>query len=162
MKTTSFSRYAEKINPGMVILMLPVLGVMAFFIANDISNMKEAKTGYDYWLYLCYLTGNISICYFMCIFFMMSYLTYMKKQYSKWTIRLFYVLGVSSLIYFAVAGHVYDYVFHHVESNYAEKLPSLARTVFTGPVYWIIIGYLFIPKILKDARKMKEEQELTV
>ena len=48
MKTTSFSRYAEKINPGMVILMLPVLGVMAFFIANDISNMKEAKTGYDY------------------------------------------------------------------------------------------------------------------
>ena len=162
MKTTFFFRYAEKINPAVVILMLIVACVMAFFIANDISNMKEAKTGYDYCLYLCYLTGNISICYFMCIFFMMSYLTYMKKQYSKWTIRLFYVLGVSSLIYFAVAGHVYDYVFHHVESDYMEKLPSLARTVFTSPVYWIIIGYFFIPKILKDVRKLKEEQELTI
>jgi hypothetical protein len=43
-----------------------------------------------------------------------------------------------------------------------DKLPSLARTVFTGPVYWIIIGYFFIPKILKDAQKMKEEQELTI
>ena len=76
--------------------------------------------------------------------------------------RLFYVLGVSSLLYFVVAGHVFDYVFDHVESNYMNKLPSLARTVFTGPVYWIIIGYFFIPKILKDAQKLKEEQELTI
>ena len=68
-----------------------------------------------------------------------------------------------SLVYFVVAGQVYDYVVNHVESDYMiQKLPSLARTVFTGPVYWIIIGYFFIPKILKDAQKMKEEQELTI
>ena len=149
-------------NPVPLILLLVLACVMAFFIAGDINNMQESKTGYDYCLNLCYLIGNISISYFMCIYFMMLYLTYMNKQYSKWIIRLFYILGLSSLAYFAVAGHVYDYVFHHVESNYMEKLPSLARTIFTGSVYWIIIGYFFIPKILKDAQKMKEEHELTV
>ena len=162
MKTNSFFHYAVKGNPVLSILMLAILCVMAFFIAGDINNMHEAKTGYDYCKNLCYLVENTSKSYFMCIFFLMAYLTYMKKQYSKWTIRLFYVLGVSSLIYFVVAGHVFDYVFNHVESSYMKKLPSLARTVFTGPVYWIIIGYFFIPKILKDAQKLKEEQELTI
>ena len=160
--TTRFSSFASKMNPVLVLLLLAVACVMAFFIAGDINNMKEAKTGYDYCLYLCYLTSNVSICYFMCIFLLMSYLTYIKKMYTKWTIWLFYVLGVSSLIYFAVAGHVYDYVFQHVESDHMNKLPSLARTVFTGPVYWMIIGYFFIPRILKDAQKLKEEQELTI
>ena len=162
MKTNSFFHDALKGNPALSILMLAILCVMGFFIAGDINNMHEAKTGYDYCQYLCYLVENVSKSYFMCIFFLMAYLTYMKKQYSKWTIRLFYVLGVSSLVYFVVAGHVYDYVFNHVESDYMKKLPSLARTVFTGPIYWIIIGYLFIPKILKDAQKMKEEQDLTI
>ena len=163
MKTNSFFHYVLKGNPVFSFLMLAILCVMAFFIVGDINNMQEAKTGYDYCKNLCYLVENTSKSYFMCIFFLMAYLTYMKKQYSKWTIRLFYVLGVSSLIYFVVAGHVYDYVVNHVESDYMiQELPSLARTVFTGPVYWIIIGYFFIPKILKDAQKMKEEQDLTI
>ena len=165
----SFFRYAVKGNPVLTIILLSVIGTMIFFIIGDINNMLEAKnsmqgasSGYEYIRNLCNLVDNASRCYFMCIFFLMAYLTYMKKQYSKWTMRLFYVLGVSSLLYFVVAGHVFDYVFDHVESNYMNKLPSLARTVFTGPVYWIIIGYFFIPKILKDAQKLKEEQELTI
>jgi hypothetical protein len=161
MNLTHLFRHAVK-NPVSVILLLAIECVMIWLIVGDIKNMHEAKTGCDYCINLCYLVENISIGFFICIFFLIAYLTYINKQYSKWIIRLFYILGISSLAYFAVAGHVFDYVFHHVESNYAEKLPSLARTVFTGPVYWIIIGYLFIPKILKDARKMKEEQELTV
>ena len=163
MKTNSFFHYVLKGNPVFSFLMLAILCVMAFFIVGDINNMHEAKTDYDYYKNLCCLVENASESYFMCIFFLMAYLTYMKKQYSKWTIRLFYVLGVSSLVYFVVAGQVYDYVVNHVESDYMiQKLPSLARTVFTGPVYWIIIGYFFIPKILKDAQKLKEEQELTI
>jgi hypothetical protein len=161
MQKTCLFRIVAK-NSVPLILLLAIACVMAFFIAGDIINMQGAKTGYDYCLNLCYLVSNIGICYFMSICFMMLYLTYINKQYSKWTIRLFYVLGLSSLAYFAVSGHVYDYVFHHVENNFMEKLPSLARTIFTGPVYWIIIGYFFIPKILKDAQKMKEEQKLTV
>ena len=165
----SFLHYAVKGNPVLTIILLSVIGTMIFFIIGDINNMLAAKngmqgasSGYEYSRNLCNLVDNVSRCYFMCIFFLMAYLTYMKKQYSKWTMRLFYVLGVSSLLYFVVAGHVFDYVFDHVESNYMNKLPSLARTVFTGPVYWIIIGYFFIPKILKDAQKLKEEQELTI
>ena len=165
----NFFRYAVKGNPVLTIILLSVIGTMIFFIIGDINNMLEAKnsmqgasSGYEYCRNLCNLVDNGSRCYFMCIFFLMAYLTYVKKQYSKWTIRLFYVLGVSSIFYFVVAGHVFDYVFNHVESIYMYKLPSLARTVFTGPVYWIIIGYFFIPKILKDAQKLKEEQELTI
>ena len=165
----SFFRYAVKGNLVLTILMIAVVCVMGFFIIGDINNMLEAKnnmqganSGYEYSKNLCNLVDNVSRCYFMCIFILMIYLTYVKKQYSKWTIRLFYVLGVSSIFYFVVAGHVFDYVFNHVESIYMYKLPSLARTVFTGPVYWIIIDYFFIPKILKDAQKLKEEQELTI
>ena len=32
----------------------------------------------------------------------------------------------------------------------------------TGSLYWMIIGYFFTPKILKDAQKLQEEQELTI
>ena len=92
----------------------------------------------------------------------MAYLTYINKQYSKWCIRLFYLLGISALVYFAAAVHIYGYVFNLVESNYMKKLPSMAGTLFVGPVYWIIIGYLFVPRILKDAQKLKEEQDLTI
>ena len=161
MKTARFFRDAAK-NPVSVVLLLAMVALMACLIVGDIINMRDADTHYKYCENLCYLVKNISICYFACIVFLMAYLTYINKQYSKWIIRLFYVLGVSSLLYFAIAGQVFDYVFHHVEANYAEKLPSLARTAFTGPAYWIILGYFFIPRILKDARKLQEEQKLTV
>ena len=161
MKTTRFFRDAAK-NPVAVVLLLAMVALMVFLIVGDIINMRDADTRYMYCENLCYLVNNISICYFACIVLLMVYLTYMNKQYSKWIIRLFYVLGVSSLLYFAIAGQVFDYVFHHVEADYTENLPSLARTAFTGPAYWIILGYFFIPRILKDARKLQEEQELTV
>ena len=157
---TRFFHNAVK-SPVLTIMLL-VLVFMIAFVAGDINNMQTAKNTYEYYLNLCYLVENISISYFMCIFIMMLYLTYVNEQYSKWTIRLFNFLGVSSLAYFVVAGQVYEYVFYHSWSENMDKLPSLARTVFTGPVYWIIIGYFFIPKILKDAQKIKEEQELTI
>ena len=34
--------------------------------------------------------------------------------------------------------------------------------LYVGPIFWMIIGYFFTPKILKDARKLQEEQDLTI
>jgi hypothetical protein len=124
MKTTRFFRDVAK-NPVAVVLLLAMVALMVFLIVGDIINMRDADTHYMYCENLCYLVNNISICYFACIVLLMVYLTYINKQYSKWIVRLFYVLGVSSLLYFAIAGQVFDYVFHHVEADYAEKLPSL-------------------------------------
>lgn len=52
--------------------------------------------------------------------------------------------------------------FNHIEPKFLEKFPRMINTLYTGPLYWMIIGYFFTPKILKDAQKLKEEQDLTV
>jgi hypothetical protein len=73
------------------------------------------------------------------------------------------VLGVSVFVKFFIAGILYSYVYHHVESQYMDHLPSLAKRVFSGQsVYWITIVFFLMPKFIKDAMKLKEEQELTV
>ena len=161
MSTKDFICDAAK-NPAVMIFVALLTIVMAVVIVGDIQNMRTSTSGYDYSQNLCYLFENICICYFMAIFFIMGFLTYINKQYSKWSIWLFYVLGVSVFLKFFIAGLLFDYVNHHVESEYMDKLPSLARTVFSGAIYWIAIVFFFIPKILKDAQKLKEEQELTV
>ena len=92
----------------------------------------------------------------------MVYFTYVNKQYSKWCIRLFYILGVSTLLYYVIANQFYRSVFGLIEPEFIDKVPSMTTTLYTGPLYWMIIAYFFIPKILKDAQKMKEEQDLTI
>jgi hypothetical protein len=72
------------------------------------------------------------------------------------------VLGVSVLVKFVIAGILFDYSYNHVESQYMDKIPSLARTVFVGGVYWFTIVFFFIPKFIKDTMKLKEEQDLTI
>ena len=161
MNTTNLFRNAVK-NPASTTIILVLAGVMAYLMAGDVTRMQKAVTNYEYYQNLCYLVDNISRTYFCGIFLLMAYLTYIKKQYSKWCIWLFYIVGVSALVYFGIVQHLYGYVFNIVESAYHDKLPSMAGTLFVGPVYWIIICYFFVPKILKDARKLKEEQELTV
>ena len=71
-------------------------------------------------------------------------------------------LGVSVIVKFFIAGLLFNYVYHHVESEYMDKLPSLARTVFSGAIYWIAIVFFLVPKFIKDTMKLKEEQELTI
>lgn len=161
MGIKDFFRNAVK-NPFTTVIIVLIAIVMAFVIVGDIQDMRAATTGYDYCHNLCSLFENICISYFMAIFCIMCYLTYINKQYSKWSIWLFYVLGVSVLVKFVIAGILFDYVSHHVESEYMDKLPSLARTVFVGGVYWITIVFFFIPKFIKDTMKLKEEQDLTI
>ena len=161
MKSTkSFRLFAENV-PGIIFLLL-LAGMMVWLMVGDVSRMQAATTNYEYYENSIYLIENIARTYFFCIFMLMVYLTYINKQYSKWSIRLFYVAGISTLVYYAIASNYYGYVFNHVESEYVDKTISMARSLFTGPLYWIIIGYFFVPKILKDAQKLKKEQELTV
>ena len=161
MEFTTFIRNLAK-NPVSTILLLIMAVIVSLSVIGDIKGMQGATTNYEYCQNLCYLVENISRTYFCCIFLLMAYLTYINKQYSKWCIWLFYLLGISALVYFLVAVRIYDHVFNLVESNYMKKLPSMAGTLFVGPVNWIIIGYLFVPRILKDAQKLKEEQDLTI
>ena len=161
MGTINLFRNAVK-NQFTTVFFLVIAVAMAVVIYGDIQDMRSATTGYDYCQSLCYLFENICISYFMAIFFTMYYLTYINKQYSKWSIWLFYALGVSVIVKFFIAGLMFRYVYHHVESQYMDKLPSLARTVFSGAIYWIAIVFFLVPKFIKDTMKLKEEQELTV
>ena len=161
MGTINLFRNAVK-NPFTTVFFLVIAVAMAVVIYGDIQDMRSATTGYDYCQSLCYLFENICISYFMAIFFTLYYLTYINKQYSKWSIWLFYALGVSVIVKFFIAGLMFRYVYHHVESEYMDKLPSMATTVFSGAVYWIAIVFFLVPKFIKDTMKLKEEQELTV
>ena len=161
MGTINLFRNAVK-NPLPTVFFLVIAVVMAVSIYGDIQDMSSATTGYDYCQSLCYLFENICISYFMAIFFVMYLLTYINKQYSKWSIWLFYVLGVSVFVKFFIANLIYNYVYHHVESQYMDHLPSMATTVFSGAVYWITIVFFLVPKFIKDTMKLKEEQELTI
>ena len=142
--------------------MLILAAYVVFLMVGDVKRMQAATTNYDYYQNLIYLIENIAKSYFFCIFMLMSFLTYIHKQYSKWCSRLYLLLGISALFYFGWAGIFSKSVYHQVEPEYLENFPRMIHTLYTGPVYWMIIGYFFTPKILKDAQKLKEEQELTV
>ena len=160
METSKFFSKVENVFGALFVLALAVL--MVGLMAGDVERMQAATTNYDYYSNFIYLIDNIARTYFFCIFMLMVYFTYVNKQYSKWCIRLFYILGVSTLMYFVIANHFYRHVFGFIETENMEKMPSMTTTLFTGPLYWMIIGYFLIPRILKDAQKLKEEQELTV
>ena len=154
-----FSKGENLFTMGCLLILAVVEG---WTMVNDVSCMKAATTSYDYYQNLIYLIDNIARTYFFCIFLMMVFLTYIHKQYSKWCIRVYYLLGVSVLLYYGWAGIFSKSVYNQVEPEYLENFPRMVHRLYTGPLYWIIIGYFFTPKILKDARKLKEEQELTV
>ena len=154
-----FSKGENLFTMGILLILAVIEG---WTMVNDVSCMQAATTSYDYYQNLIYLIDNIARTYFFCIFLMMVFLTYIHKQYSKWCIRVYYLLGVSVLLYYGWAGIFSKSVYNQVEPEYLENFPRMVHRLYTGPLYWIIIGYFFTPKILKDARKLKEEQELTV
>ena len=154
-----FSKGENLFTMGCLLILAVIEG---WTMVNDVNCMRAATTSYDYYQNLIYLIDNIARTYFFCIFLMMVFLTYIHKQYSKWCIRVYYLLGVSVLLYYGWAGIFSKSVYNQVEPEFLENFPRMVHRLYTGPLYWIIIGYFFTPKILKDARKLKEEQELTV
>lgn len=160
MKTYKLFGKKENVFGALCVLALAIM--MISLMVGDVERMKAATTNYEYYSNFVYLIDNIARSYFFCIIMLMVFLTYVNKQYSKWCIRLFYILGFSTLIYFVIANQFYRHVFGFIEMEYMDKIPSMTTTLYTGPLYWMIIGYFFIPKILKDAKKLKEEQDLTI
>ena len=154
-----FSKGENLLGTGLLLLLAVYVGWLMY---RDVCRMQEATTSYDYYQNFIYLIENIARTYFFCIYLLMVFLTYFHKQYSKWCIRLYYLLGASALLYFAWAGFFSENVFNHIEPQYLEKFPRMIHTLYTGPIFWIIIGYFFTPRILKDAQKLKEEQDLTI
>ena len=160
MEIKKFLSKGENLFTMGFVLILAVYVV--FLMVGDVNRMQAATTKYDYYQNLIYLIENIAKSYFFCIFLLMSFLTYIHKQYSKWCIRLYYLLGISALLYFGWAGVFSKTVYNLVEPEFLENFPRMIHTLYTGPVYWMIIGYFYTPKILKDAQKLKEEQDLTI
>ena len=154
-----FSQGKNLVIMGFLLILAVWWGMMMY---SDVSRIQEATTNYDYYHHLIILIDDIAKTYFFCIYFLMVDLTYSHKQYSQWSIRLFYLLGISALLYFCWAGSFSESVFNNIEAQNIENYPKMVRRLFTGPVFSIIVGYLFTPKILKDAQKLKEEQDLTI
>ena len=138
------------------------LGGMAYLIYGDISGMQAATTNYEYSKNYIYLIDNIARTYFFCIMIALLYLTYINKQFSKWCMWLFYLLGVSVFLYFILARYFCNHVFSIMEPEFMDQIPTMLHRLYTGPIYWMFIAYFFIPKILKDAKRYKDEQDLIV
>ena len=154
-----FSKGENLFTMGCLLILAVYVGWLMY---RDVCRMQEATTQYDYYQNLIYLIENIARTYFFCIFLLMTFLTYYNKQYSEWCIRLYYLLGVSALLYFGWASIFSRSVFNHIEPQFVENFPRMVHNLYVGPVFWMIIGYFFTPKILKDAQKLKEEQDLTI
>lgn len=163
METKNLFRNAVKKNPVSMIILLLLAGFMAYLMMGDIQRMQQATTDYEYYKNLCYLIDNIARTYFFVIYLILAYLIYINRQYSRWCIWLYYVLGASCLVYMLVASYVLEFGFcNKVTVENTKQTIGLAKTVFLGPLYWMLICYFLVPKFIKDTMKLKEEQDLTI
>ena len=147
------------------IFIIFALGWLALFcwgIWGVAQGLLGAESNEDYCYYLSNMLYIVGALIFSCLYFIMVYLVYINKQYSKWCMWLFYVWGVASLAYFIVSGMVYDYMFDYANQENIFKMAAHARRVLTGPLLFVMICFMFIPKLIKDAMKLKEEQDLTI
>ena len=147
------------------IFIIFALGWLALFcwgIWGVAQGLLSAESNEDYCYYLSNMVYIVGALIFSCLYFIMVYLVYINKQYSKWCMWLFYVWGVASLAYFIVSGMVYDYMFDYANQENIFKMAAHARRVLTGPLLFVMICFMFIPKLIKDAMKLKEEQDLTI
>ena len=147
------------------IFIIFALGWLALFcwgIWGVAQGLLGAESNEDYCYYLSNMVYIVGALIFSCLYFITVYLVYINKQYSKWCMWLFYVWGVASLAYFIVSGMVYDYMFDYANQENIFKMAAHARRVLTGPLLFVMICFMFIPKLIKDAMKLKEEQDLTI
>ena len=147
---------------GLVIFFALFCGGSIYYMFVDYGRMQAAPSGFDYCSALCDFTQNAGHAYFALIAGLVCHLIYDKRKYSRWSIRLYYLWGASILVYFLIAGFVFNYSVAHIEVEHMAGLSSLAKKVFLGPGVFFVAGYFIVPKILKDMQKLKEEQELTI
>ena len=159
--STSLFQNAKK-NPVSTIILLLFFAYVGYSIIIDIQTVRQAATDFDYCKGLCDLVEFIGKTITWCIYFVVCYLTYVHKQYSRWILWLYYLAVVVFIIYYICAGNTLDYVFNHIGAEHLDRLPSMARSLYGAPFYFIVFSFFFMPKLIKDTMKLKKEQELTV
>ena len=161
MSLTSIFQWTKK-NLVTIIALGCVIAYVVWVCMHEIDGMNNAATSYDYCHHLCRLFEHIGKTVFVIIYGIICYLTYSKKQYSKWSLWLFYISAVAILVHYFVAGQMFVYVCHHIGAENMDKIPSLAVDIYGAPAFFIILSFCFMPKIIKDTLKLKQEQELTI
>ena len=159
--STSLFQNAKK-NPVSTIILLLFFAYVGYSIIDDIQTVRQATTDFDYCKGLCDLVEFIGKTITWCIYFVVCYLTYVHNQYSRWILWLYYLAVVVFIIYYINAGNTLDYVFNHIGAEHLDRLPSMARSLYGAPFYFIVFSFFFMPKLIKDTMKLKKEQELTV
>jgi hypothetical protein len=75
---------------------------------------------------------------------------------------LFYVLGAACFVYFIVSIQVYDYMYSFANQDNIQKMALHGGSLMRAPACFMIIIFFLLPKLIKDAMKLKEEQDLTI
>ena len=160
MSKTTILQWAKKNLVGAIIV-IAFFGFLVWMYVLEINAMNNAATSYDYCYHLCKLFEHNSKTIFFILYFIMYYRTYSSKQYSKWSLWLFYISAVVILVHFIAANQVYEYVFFHI-GDHKHKLPSLASDIYGAPAFFIILSFFFMPKLIKDTLKLKQDLDLTI
>ena len=161
MNSLNLWQNAKK-NPKTAILAVIIAAVVVYSFVDDIHNVRHAATSYDYCKAICELFEYSFKVIVWCIYFFVCYLTYIHKQYSRWSIWLFYIVAAVMVIYYIGALNMSNYVFNHIGPDHFDSLPSMVHGLYGAPIYLIFFSFLFLPKLIKDVIKLKEEQELTI
>jgi hypothetical protein len=72
------------------------------------------------------------------------------------------VLGATCFAYFIVSGFVYDHLFSLANQENLQKIAFHGRSLLSAPACFMMLCFFFMPKLIKDAIKLKEEQDLTI
>lgn len=111
---------------------------------DEIDGMNNAATSYDYCHHLCQLFEHISKTVFLVIYGIICYLTYSKKQYSKWSLWLFYVSAVVIVVHYFVGGEVFEYVCHHIGAEkYGKSAIAGSRRLRRPRILYYAIFFLY-------------------
>lgn len=135
---------------------------IVYTIYSDVHDMQLATTFYEYSKAQCSLIESVGKYITWCIYLAIAYLTYIHKQYTRYSLWLYYLVVVTYIIYFIIASSTADNVLTHIEPENIEHMPSLIRSLYGAPVYFMLFSLLFMPKLIKDTIKLKKEQDLTV
>ena len=159
--STSLFLNAKK-NPVSTILLLLFFAYVAYSITDDIQTMRQAITDYEYCKALSDLVEFLGKTITWCVYFVVCYLTYIHKQYTRWILWLYYLTALVFCIYYFSASCTLNYICNHIGAEYIDCLSAMTRRLFSAPLYFIIFSFMFMPKLIKDTLKLKKEQELTV
>lgn len=157
----SFWKQLKK-NAVSIVVSVCLFAWVVYTIYSDAHDMQVATTFYEYSKAQCSLIESIGKYITWCIYWAIVYLTYIHKQYTRYSLWLYYLVVVIYLIYFIIASTTADNIPTHIEPENIEHLPSLIRSLYGAPVYFMLFSLLFMPKLIKDTIKLKKEQELTV